>query len=106
MGRLDKIKRLAKFKLGQVVYSVAGKDKGEFYIVVGIDERNYRIFVANGRKRGVLNPKPKNPFHLQVIKWVDGELREKLLKGLCKDLDVREALRKYMEFKAGHKGRG
>ena len=51
---------------GNLVQSLAGRDQGHLYVVVAVTPE--RELVANGFRRGVKNPKPKNPMHLQLVK--------------------------------------
>lgn len=51
-------------KTGQIVLSKAGRDRGEFLIVVGVDRNG--IYVADGKQRPVEKPKRKNPKHLSA----------------------------------------
>lgn len=49
---------------GQLVRSLAGRDKGEHYLVIEVlDSR--QVLVANGRNRPLSRPKKKNTAHLQ-----------------------------------------
>lgn len=51
--------------VGDVVKSVAGRDKGKFMLVIAVSER---ITVVDGRLRKVSAPKQKNPKHLIKVK--------------------------------------
>ena len=53
---------------GQVLVSVAGHDKGELLTVTGFDGK--RVFVADGKGRGLENPKAKNPKHVSKTQFV------------------------------------
>ena len=55
-----------QFTPGNVVCSTAGRDRKYLYVVVAVTPE--RVMVADGRRRGIDNPKPKNPMHLQLIK--------------------------------------
>jgi len=48
---------------GQLVRSLAGRDKDKFYLVVGCAQDT--LYLVDGRKRGALNPKKKNIRHVQ-----------------------------------------
>ena len=48
---------------GQLVRSLTGRDKDAFYLVLG--RAADTLYLADGRKRGVLNPKKKNIRHVQ-----------------------------------------
>lgn len=49
---------------GDVVLVRQGKNKGKFFVVVGIESET-RIFIADGSKYSVGKPKKKNVKHLQ-----------------------------------------
>ena len=53
---------------GLIVKSKAGKDKGQFYIV--LDIKGGRVYVSDGKLRKLSNPKSKNPKHLAVTSTV------------------------------------
>ncbi len=50
---------------GNIVRSTAGRDKDHLYVVVTITPN--RVMVADGVKRLVSAPKPKNCLHLQLV---------------------------------------
>ncbi len=49
--------------VGKVVYSKAGRDKGKFMVIVGVNGN--LPLVCDGKERPLERPKPKNPKHLQ-----------------------------------------
>ncbi len=53
---------------GTVAKSIAGRDKGKIQVVVSLGKNN--VFVCDGRKRKLENPKSKNLKHLQLTKNV------------------------------------
>lgn len=63
--------------LGQVVTTVAGRDQGHMYVVVGF-EKSGRLLLADGRARLFHNPKKKNSRHVVVHKKIDCSVAEKL----------------------------
>ncbi len=67
------------FKLGQVVQSTMGHDKGAYYLVVGLDEN--RIWVGDGKYKLLNKLKSKNPTHLKGINFCDTEISTKLEHG-------------------------
>ncbi len=77
---------------GQVVVSLAGRDRGRPFIVLKVlNER--LVLVADGDLRKVNKPKKKNVRHLQA-----GDVSEKVAKKVVAamtvtDQDLREALR-------------
>ena len=48
---------------GRLAFSKAGHDKGKLYLI--IREEGERVWLADGRTRGVLAPKKKNRKHIQ-----------------------------------------
>ena len=64
-------------KLGQVVRSKAGRDKGRIFVVAKIvDEKN--VLVVDGDIRKISCPKLKKAMHLTVYKAVINELADVL----------------------------
>ncbi len=49
---------------GDVVFVRRGKNKGKFFVVVGIESET-RVFIADGSSYFVAKPKKKNVKHLQ-----------------------------------------
>ncbi|MBO8169411.1 MAG: hypothetical protein H0Z35_09545 [Thermoanaerobacteraceae bacterium] len=79
-----------ELKRGQLVYSLAGRDKGETYIVLEVLDEKF-VSVVNGRKRTVDKPKKKNIRHLQPVNKFAEAVREKK-KSQIIDLEIRQAI--------------
>lgn len=77
-----------EFKTGNVVISRAGRDKGYYMAVVGIDNEKELIIVADGKERPLERPKRKNPKHLQKTNLtVDmAQMTDKKLRRVLNDL--------------------
>jgi len=55
---------MVELKPGQLVRSLAGRDKGKHYLVLReLDQKN--VLLVDGRSRTVSRPKKKNKAHLQ-----------------------------------------
>jgi len=55
---------MVELKPGQLVRSLAGRDKGKHYLVFReLDQNN--VLLVNGRSRPLSRPKKKNKAHLQ-----------------------------------------
>ena len=55
---------MAELKPGQLVRSLAGRDRGKHYLVLReIDQRT--VLLVDGRSRPLAKPKKKNKAHLQ-----------------------------------------
>ncbi len=50
-------------EIGNIVCSIAGHDKGEYSVVVGI--HNNGFLVSDGKHHRLMSPKLKNPKHLK-----------------------------------------
>ena len=56
---------------GRVVRSIAGHDKGEFFVVVEDSEKF--VLLCNGKERKLQNPKKKNKRHIALTSFVMSE---------------------------------
>lgn len=59
---------------GQLVRSIAGRDRGSYYLVVADSEDGF-VWLADGRKRPLEHLKRKNIRHLQKVNWVHPALQ-------------------------------
>lgn len=85
------------FKVGEVVISTAGRDRGSFYLVVNI-ESNKRIKVVDGVNRKFNNPKFKNSRHLKSTAYISEEFLDILnRKKRVRSSDVRKILKDYLK---------
>lgn len=55
---------MVDLKPGQLVRSLAGRDKGKHYLVLRELDQKY-VLLVDGRRRPVVRPKKKNKAHLQ-----------------------------------------
>ena len=53
------------FEKGAVVQAIAGREKGEIFIVLNEDQEY--AFLINGKTRTIENPKKKNKKHLHLL---------------------------------------
>lgn len=61
-----------QFSPGNIVRSTAGRDKNHLYVVVALTPN--RVMVADGHRRRISAPKPKNIIHLQLVKHQAGRV--------------------------------
>ena len=52
-----------ELKIGQVVKSIAGHDKGDLMVIAGFEKT--KVLVCDGKHRKLEKPKCKNPKHLE-----------------------------------------
>lgn len=57
-----------ELKIGRVVYSRAGRDKGEFLVITG--QADEFLLVCNGKDRPLERPKKKNYKHVGLTNTV------------------------------------
>lgn len=68
----------ARFVPGQLVQSIAGRDSGKYFLVMGTGVDSGMVQVADGSVRRVNCPKKKNIKHLKRFGLIDGDLAEKV----------------------------
>lgn len=87
-------------KPGQVVRSLAGRDKGRFFIVMGILDPHH-VAICDGDLRKTMVPKKKKIKHLAKTNTVDQALSQKLLHGdKVSNADLRAVLSPFNEADA------
>lgn len=79
---------MLRYESGMLVRSLAGHDKGKLYII--IDEREKKIFLADGKIRTMQNPKVKKMIHVQLIK-------KKLETQELTDYSIRSFIKNYQK---------
>ena len=67
------------FQISDVVVSVQGRDKGELYYVVGIQEEFFLL--ANGKNRTLDTPKRKKQKHIEKVLRSETRVAAKILSG-------------------------
>ncbi|MFP4016667.1 MAG: RNA-binding protein [Halanaerobiales bacterium] len=85
----------SQLRLGEIVESSAGRDKGKYYIIVGIEGENF-VQLADGDLRRVKHPKRKNIKHLRFT----GDIIEELAiwlrdKRRIRDEDLKKFIKDY-----------
>lgn len=82
------------FKVGQLVCSTLGRDKGKVYLVIGATDSN-RLLVADGKVRELKNPKKKNIKHLQRVSATSEEIAKKITEKQINDSDIEKFIAEY-----------
>lgn len=73
-----------ELKVGSVVISKAGRDKGKFLAVMRIEPDG--VYVSDGKERPVERPKKKNPVHLQKTHYTVSEAETATNRSLIRAL--------------------
>ena len=79
---------------GSVVYSKAGHDINQVYLVIGVTEKGY-LELADGKIRSLTNPKIKNAKHVRYTGIKLTEAKEKYEQGKLMDSDLAWYLKPY-----------
>lgn len=66
--------------LGKIVYSKSGRDKGKYFIIVGIINELY-VYISDGELRKVEKPKKKKLKHLLVTNNTVDEIKDLIVAG-------------------------
>ena len=87
---------------GQIVQATAGRDKGGVFCVVGMDHRQERLLLADGKRRKVSRPKTKKLGHIRQLAGArqeyDHPAIQKLRQGEpVSDRELRRALAAFKE---------
>lgn len=82
---------------GQIVQAAAGRDKGGIFCVVGMDQEQARLLLADGKRRTVSHPKRKKLRHVKCLSdprhVYDDPAIQKLKQGTpLSDRELRRAL--------------
>jgi ribosomal protein L14E/L6E/L27E len=86
---------MQSIELGTIVYSVAGRDKGRFFVVVEIVNDKY-IRIADGELRRIDKPKLKQIKHVKTEGDSLPKIAQKLAEGTkIFDAEIRSALRSF-----------
>lgn len=62
-----------------IVVSLAGRDRGQYFIVTDVDDAY--IYVADGKGRKLEQPKRKSRKHIQFVLQNDSRVAEKIRNG-------------------------
>lgn len=81
--------------VGNVVYSKAGRDKSNYYIIVGVVDSNY-VLLADGKCKKIQKPKKKKIKHLQLTNEVAYDIKESVVN---KSYDSDSKIRKFLKPK-------
>ncbi|HAZ05337.1 KOW domain-containing RNA-binding protein [Acetobacterium wieringae] len=84
-----------EYKVGQVVRSKAGRDKGQYMVVIEVVDEQFAM-LSNGKLRKVSNPKKKKVKHLAKTNHIATDIRDKILNGKnVTNAEIRKILESY-----------
>jgi large subunit ribosomal protein L14e len=86
------VKDMESIALGQIVHSKAGRDKGKYFIVIEIVDKDY-VMLVDGDLRKIANPKRKKLKHLVFHEWVAEDIvKDVKEKNMIVDAQIRKSL--------------
>lgn len=82
--------------LGSIVQSIAGRDKGKLFLVVEVEE-NY-VYLVDGDLRKIENPKKKKMKHLELTRYFDANMAERIVKkNKITNQDIKKVIKEIQE---------
>lgn len=82
--------------MGCIVQSLAGRDKGNLFLVVGVEE-NY-VYLVDGDIRKIENPKRKKIKHVELTRFFDANMAERIVKkNKITNQDVKKVIKEIQE---------
>lgn len=76
--------------IGGAAESIAGRDRGRLYLIVGAAEGD--LLLADGRYRKLQNPKRKNAKHVRLLPSFYPQIAERMAQGKDENSQIRAAL--------------
>lgn len=87
---------MVEYKLGQVVRSSAGRDQGDFFIVMALDE--LYLYLADGKNRRLESLKKKKKKHVQITHTLAEDICQKLEQDdRITNADIRNSLKAFRQ---------
>ena len=78
--------------IGDVVLSIAGRDKNEYFIITKV-EKNY-VYLVDGDIRKIENPKKKKIKHVELTDFSDSTIAERIRNNnKITNQDIRKSLK-------------
>lgn len=85
-----------ELQIGNIVISTMGRDKGLYFIVVGVEE-NY-VYLVDGSVRKVDKPKKKKIKHIELTSLYDENIATKVKnKHKITNQDIKRALKEILK---------
>lgn len=85
---------MIEYELGQVVRSAAGRDQGNLFVIIDIEDPY--VMLVDGKTRRLEQPKKKKMKHIQITHDIIEALGEKLTNGdKISNAEIRKSLKNY-----------
>jgi len=80
-----------ELRIGQIVFSKAGRDKGDCFVVVAVEGEFAHL--VDGKTRPIERPKKKKRMHIQHTNFADEQLAQAIVSGAhLKNSDFRTVI--------------
>ncbi len=94
---------MGDLKPGQLVCSLAGRDKGKYYFVLErLDDKH--VWVVDGKNKTLASPKKKNIIHLQKHNFISNDFVEKKFAGKLVDNLIVNYIKEALKEEESEKG--
>ena len=89
-------------KIGQIVRSEQGRDEGQYYLVLKVNDNSANL--VDGKAKKLDNPKKKNIAHLQATSVINTEIANKITNNIkINDQIIYHSLYEYKKELKGSK---
>lgn len=86
---------MVNYELGQIVKSTAGRDTGQFFIIIHMDEQY--IYLVDGDSRRLETPKKKKKKHVQITHAVALSIADRINNDdKLSNADIRRSLKDFI----------
>ncbi len=80
-----------EFKVGGYVLSTAGHDRGEYYVILQLDDEY--AYLVDGRIRTLNRPKKKKQKHITALVDTDQVLVDKVIQQTVKNEEIKRSIK-------------
>ena len=88
---------MVNYGLGQIVKAIAGRELGQYFIIVQLDA-SY-VYLVDGKSRRLEAPKKKKRKHVQITHAVALEIADKLSKDdKLSNAEIRRSLKEFLKL--------
>lgn len=85
---------MEQFEVGMLAFSKAGHDNGDLYVIIKVDKEY--VYLVNGKNHSFEKPKRKNVKHIQIIKYIEKSIHEKLKENSkIQNEDIKRVIKLY-----------
>jgi len=91
-----------EIQIGQIVRSTQGRDEGQYYLVLNVNENSANL--VDGKAKKLNNPKKKNIAHLEGTSVINTEIASKITNNIkINDQMIYHSLYEYKKDLKGSK---